>query len=240
MLINLLKFNLRMYLKSNKFIVPIIAFFSYLAMAYSIAPVSVLPSYILSSMVVFLIMVWISFSYNDVEAMIIEQVIYLKVKNKYEIWVSKILLMFLFGLIFSFVATIYPLVINAISNYALFDRAIQIRDVIVALIVHFVYACVGSMIGLIFNVHIFKNRKQAVTFIILIALVTLLKGLLEHDLPLTRIITWILPPLFNLSQKFTGMEFVNFNSIIYPLCATIIYIMIEIAFYIKLMKYKLF
>lgn len=236
----ILNYEYRKYMKSNKYIAPIIALFSYLAVSFSVGPLSVLSSYSLSAMCLFLIMVWVGFSFNEVKENIIEQVIYLKGKNKYAIWLSKTILMMIISFIFALVSTMYPILVNALNHFHLFKRTVRVEDVLIALLLHFIFAWIGSVIGMFFNEHIVKNRKLAVAYAAFIPLVTVIRGALEQDFPTCVLITWILPPIYHVSEVLSKMEFVNLGDLMIPLAQVFIYIFIEIVVYINLMKFKLY
>jgi hypothetical protein len=209
-------------------------------MAYSVIPVDVLPSFTLSATVTFLIMIWLGFSFNEAEALETEQIIFLKVKNKNYIGISKILLMLFLGILFSITGTLYPLIVNVINHFHVFTREVQALDIIFSLFVHILYGCLGSMIGLIFHGRIIKNRKEALLLVVFIAVISIVKGSIEQDIPITCIISWIIPPIYGLSIAATKTEYVAVRNLIYPLGLAMVYLVAEIFIYLKLFKHKLF
>lgn len=240
MLLSLLRFQLRNFLKSNKFIVPLVVFLAYQAMAYSIIPVDVLPSFTLSATVSFLVMVWLGFSFNEAEAAITEQILFIKVKRKSFISISKVLVMLIFGSFLAVLGTMYPLVLNIIHNGKAFTRMVVFTDVVYSLMLHMIYSLVGSLIGLIFHGRIIKKRKEALLIVIFIALITLIKGSLEQDIPIIRMVSWLFPPIYSVSTAGTTSDYLNIRELIIPLSFIIVYLGAEVIIYIKLTKYKLF
>lgn len=240
MILALLNFEFHKYIKSNKFIGPLIALLGFLAASYSIAPLSILSSFSLSSLWLYLIMMWIGYTYNDVKITATEQVVYLRVKKKSNIWLSKILFMFLICFVATLICLSYPLITNVINNNHLFDRPVEPNDILISILFHFLFGCVGSLIGLFLNERIISNRKLAVCYIALIGITTIVKDSIEDKQPIMQFITWILPPLNHAAGVLGQMEHLSYGVLMKPILLIILYIMVQAILYIQLMKYRLF
>ena len=97
MLISVLKYNFKMYMKSYKYIMPFFLFIIYTVMSYSIIPVDIVGSMISSATLIFALMRWIGFTYCNNVDLIAEEVLILKLKSHTRYWISKIFFYIIYG-----------------------------------------------------------------------------------------------------------------------------------------------
>ena len=81
MLMSVLKYNFKMYMKSYKYIMPFFLFIIYTVMSYYIIPVDIVGSMISSATLIFALMTWIGFTYCNNVDLIAEEVLILKLKS---------------------------------------------------------------------------------------------------------------------------------------------------------------
>lgn len=203
----LIKYHIRSYLKSNKGVMPLATLIIFLFFAYSNKPVNVVGSFTLSMVCVFYIMIWIGLTYNDIENPISEQLMVLKVHSEKKYYISKALMLVVIGIIISIITVFFPVVQNALNHFNLYARPINIMDVLIALILHCFVAFTASMTGSILHPRIMEDRKMAVVLTFLIALMGIVKVSINDKAPVTRLITWIFPPIANVMKMFSGEGF---------------------------------
>lgn len=213
-LIELLKYHFDIYTKSNKFIMPLVAWLAFMFVSYSIIPVGVVPSCLVSMVCLFFIMVWVSISYTELVEPVSEQIVLLKVRNDNLYYFSKLLFLIILGLIFSILGILFPSVQNVINGFKLYIRPITFYDIIAAFILYFVTSSLGAVTGMLLQPRIIKDRKIAVVSTFMIALMGLANGFLNSNVPFTRYITWVFPPLSNMIACFSGKKYFYLNDII--------------------------
>lgn len=211
---NLLKYHFNVYIKSNKYIMPLAAWLAFMLVAYSIIPVGVVPSCLVSMVCLFFIMVWMSISYTEIVEPVSEQILLLKVRNDNIYYLSKLAFLIIIGLIMSLIGILLPTIQNAVNGFKLYMRAITVYDIIAAFLLYLFISTLGAVTGILLQPRIMKDRKIAVVSTLTIALMGLAKGMLNSNIPFTRFITWIFPPLSNMIECFSGKDYFYINNII--------------------------
>ncbi|WP_303871593.1 hypothetical protein [Acetobacterium wieringae] len=220
---HLLIYHFKTYLKSYKLLLPFLIYLSYLFAAYGIMPFSIVSSFSESAGVLFCIMAYVGFSYSELENPITEQLILLRVNNDTLYYLSRLTVLLIIGFVMSFLGLLYPLVDNVVSDYHLFTRNLQVHDVAIGFILHFLMAFTGAMIGSFFHPRIFTSRKIAVLLLFFVTIMGIAKGSLTDLFPQTNLITWIFPPVFEILSAFRGMEFFNIPAVLLPAFGGIVY-----------------
>ena len=76
--------------------------------------------------------------------------------------------------------------------------------------------------------------------IILCALLSVVKGPLIKEFPITKVIVWILPPIYDVISAVMKDGRISLSILAIPVIYSVGYIFIQIFIYIKLMKKLLF
>lgn len=236
----LLKYNYKINIKCNKFIIPFLIFCLFQIIFYSTDAVNFTASIIVCANVVFCIMIWMSFSYCETQDWLTEQIVFIKVKNDKLYWLSKILFMWIVGIVLSLIGIVWPLTINLIKNGALFHNKITLNDVLLGFFIQILVALMGVLLGMIFQTKVIGNRNRAVMILCFITLLSIIKGPLIIEIPIAKVITWILPPVYDVISSCMGLGKFSLSVLAIPVLYSVIYILIQIFVYIKLMKKLLF
>jgi ABC-type transport system involved in multi-copper enzyme maturation permease subunit len=192
---------------------PLAALITFLFFLYTEIPVEIIGDFTLSMAALFFIMTWVGLTYNDIEDPISEQLLILKAHSEKKYYMSKGLFLILVGIAISIITVFFPVIKNALVNFRLYN----IMDILVALILHCFVAFTGSMTGSFLHPRIMKNRKQAITLTCLIALMAIVKISINDKMPLTRLVTWVFPPISDFMKLFMGATFYDMRQVIYIL-----------------------
>ena len=236
----LLKYNYKIYRKCNKFIVPLLVFFIFEKIYYSGGTTDFISSMIICSNIVFFIMAWMGFSYCESQDWLTEQIIFLKVRNNNLYWISKVLFMWIIGIVLSLSGILLPLIANLLSDGFLFGNKVTFIDVLLAFFIHALATLMGLLLGMIFQTKVIGSRNISVIIIILSALLSIIKGPLIIEFPISKVVTWILPPIYNVTSPCIENGRFSLNLFIIAVIYSVVYILIQIFTYIKLMKKLLF
>ncbi|NMF07212.1 hypothetical protein ACUH7Y_17680 [Clostridium beijerinckii] len=238
MLISVLKYNFKMYMKSHKYIMPFFIFIIYMVMAYSIRLLDIVGSMVSSAAFLFALMTWIGFTYYSNIELIAEEVLILKLKSHTRYWISKIIFMGVVGGFFSILSVGLPIIYNLICN--VFKYPVTFSDIFVSFIIHMFLSVIGALIGMLLQPRIISNRKMAILGAIFIVLMSIIKGPVINEVPYSKYVMWIFPPINEVSTAYLNLMHFNIPSLIMPLIIMIIYIFIESFILIKRMKKVLF
>lgn len=185
-------------------------------------------------------MAWMGFTYQDLQDLKTDQIVFLKVKNKNTYWVSKILFMFSVGSIMSLFGVIFPILYGSLRSKDLFFKDFTMNKVILGFCILILAAFMGAMLGMIFQRRVIGDRNRGILILVFIVLVAVIKKPITVEYSFTKAITWILPPISDLTNSCTKIESFSFGGLILYLGWGIFYVVLEIIAYIKLMKKVLF
>lgn len=236
----LLKYNYKLYRKYNRFILPLLFFFIFEKIYYSGGSTDFISSMMICSNIVFFIMAWMGFSYCESQDWLTEQVVFLKVENNNLYWISKVLFMWIIGIIVSLVGVIWPLVINSLSNETSFEKNVTLNNVLLFFFIQTLVSLMGVLLGMIFQTKIIGNRNIAVIIIILSVLLSVVKGPLIKEFPIAKVIAWILPPIYDVISSCMKDGGISSSILAISVLHSVGYILIQIFIYLKLMKKLLF
>lgn len=237
MLKALMNIGSKNYLRSNKIILPLIGYFAYFGIAYSVGPQKVIPSLVVQAIFMFFLMIIIAVTYCDAEHEVLQQILILKAgpKNKPFVYISKILVLSKILAILSVISTIYPFVRYYFGFSGLFDRGPNVSDALLGLIVIFEFGFLGLLIGVLINQSWIPSRKLQLCIIVLVAIVAVVENRIVEDIKVLRYLTWILPPLSVISKQINLKEYASINAF-WALGQGLIYCVIYIVLYLLIMS----
>ncbi|WP_242952642.1 hypothetical protein [Clostridium beijerinckii] len=207
-------------------------------MAYSIRLLDIVGSMVSSAAFLFALMTWIGFTYCSNIELIAEEVLILKLKSHTRYWVFKIIFMGVVGAFFSILSVGLPIIYNLICN--VFKYPVTFSDIFVSFIIHMFLSIIGALIGMLLQPRIISNRKMAILGAIFIVLMSIIKGPVINEVPYSKYVMWIFPPINEVSTAYLNLMHFNIPNLIMPLIIMIIYIFIESFILIKRMKKVLF
>lgn len=232
----LIKYQVRIYFKSSKIIMPLLLWLIFLRISYSQKPLEYNPNIVMSAGVLFFIMTWIGYSYMDLEDSISEQIIILKIQNMNLYHCSKMMFLILIGAIMALIGIAFPVLQNIAIGETLFKRDIIFCDIIGGVLLHCITAFNGAVVGALFHPRIIRNRKIAVLLALSVALIGYTTGVVEKNIPITRFFTWIFPPVYKILESFNGYEYFSVRNMVFPILYGSIYSVIVILIQISLLK----
>ncbi|WP_242976472.1 hypothetical protein [Clostridium diolis] len=207
-------------------------------MAYSIRLLDIVGSMVSSAALLFALMTWIGFTYYSNIELIAEEVLILKLKSHTRYCISKIIFMGVVGAFFSILSVGLPIIYNLICN--VFKYPVTFSDIFVSFIIHMFLSIIGALIGMLLQPRIISNRKMAILGAIFIVLMSIIKGPVINEVPYSKYVMWIFPPINEVSTAYLNLMHFNIANLIMPLIIMIIYIFIESFILIKRMKKVLF
>jgi len=237
---NLISYFFISYFKNSKSIFSLIFWIGYLHIIYYELDQRWIKVNIGIIPCLFIIMVYVGFTYINNVDMTEEQLIILKVKDVNVYYTSKVCFLYIIGLIFSVIAVIFPLMKNFIINNQLFLTTIEVGDVIGALIVLLMVAILGANVGIIFQPRYIKNRNIAIMLTVLLTILSIIKKLISQKCYLTKNILWILPPLGDIISMLDSKMFFKFEDVVVVSSYTLIYSIILMVVLRLILKRKLF
>lgn len=200
MLKELVKYRFKQYLKTSKVAMPLLVLVAVQYVLYSMIPVGVVESFVLSCIYIFLIMVWVSLGASDLEDPVSEQIIILRIQSEVKYYLSQILFLASLSAAAAFLAVLAPVLLNLVNHNQVFIRSLAPPDIICSYMLLWASAFLGSSLGDFFPARIMKDRKSAILLTLLITIISVAKVSILDTLPLPALLLCFVPPM---SEVFT-------------------------------------
>lgn len=201
----LVKFQLQIYFRGNKFVMPLALTSVFIYMIYSTMPVTVVDSILVSCYFAFLTMVWIGFSTSSDENPVMEQIQLLRIQSRWLYYMSKMVFLVTIGGLVSCICTFFPVVQNLLNGGNLFTRQLTGYDVLNGLILLIGYSFVGGAMGSLLHPRVMKDRKTAVALTALLTLLSLTRKAWMKNTPL-RVLAWCFPPVDKVAEVYRDVD----------------------------------
>ena len=232
------KYETEKLLKSRKWLVPAIIFIMYLGMYYSVGPLDILSSFGICSLVVFVGVVAMFFMYNGIHYQAMDQTVFIRISGKKSFYIGKVLLVGKVSIIGAAISILVPVMQYVINGKDFFTTSLTMEKVISGFVLYVLSGVCGGMTALLLNDRFISKKEASIVLCILLVLLTIIKGGLYEKFPVTRLVTWVLPPLYDLSFAYShGNDFLFRNTGIYFLWMGF-YLVLQILFYVWLMDRK--
>lgn len=231
-MIGLLKYNYKIYIKNNKFIIPLICFCIFQYIYYSEGKDNFHPGVIFCSNITFCVMIWMGFIYCEFQDSRTEEIMYLRVNNEKVYWLSKILFMFSIGIGVSLLGTVWAIVKC--------EEGRQLSNILFAFILQLTASFLGVMIGMILQIKVTGSKNRSILFMIFCGLISMIKMPIIKECSYLKFIMWIFPPISDFTYSCMGSSEFSLQNSGMSCVYCVIYILILIFIYYKLMKKILF
>lgn len=222
-------------LHSSRLIIPLLVLFIYFGVAYSTAPLDILKSYSLCSLVVYLFMLCAGVVNEDMSYPVIEQTILVKMGRRSQFYIGKAAVICIISFLVSLVSVFVPVLLNVAQNNHLFTRSFAASDIISGIMLFWLIGMSGGISGLYANGRIISNRKIAVVLSALFGVLVIIKGPVIKALPEAGYIAWVLPPVHDISTAYSKAQYFSLNDTLIYFMWLAVYIIIQTAAYAGIM-----
>ncbi len=236
MLKALCRFEMDKLLKSSRLVVPLLILFAYIGIAYAVGPLRVASSFGICSLVLFVLMVSIGVMEDGLGYAMIEQTMLVRLRNKSLFYLGKAALMAAVSLVFAAISVLAPVLIDLMNGGTLFSRGVVLSDILSGFVLFALSGMCGGVTGLFAHHRIIQNRKTAILLCIAFALLTIIKGAMNSQVQALVYVTWILPPVHDLSVSYSKGDFFNFGSTWMYFLWLAGYIAIQIVAYVAILR----
>lgn len=200
-MIGIMKFAFRDYVRTYRYIGPLLVYVLALLFIYSVVPNPVMPSYSLTASLLFAIATWLGFGYVDAEDATQQQIGMLHAGSPVKYYVCKLAVMLAAALILAAITTAYPIA------FAKFDRQPALGEAMSAFVGHAGLAALGIVVSFLFTYRLVRKLSHAVVGLFLTVALSFASGGIGNALPdAIRFVVWLLPPVFPVMDAFNRYE----------------------------------
>lgn len=232
---NLVRLERDQYLHSTRMLFPFILYAGYLVIAYNVAPQNILDSFSVCSLMVFICMLAIGVMYDEISSDMIEQAVLVKMEQGYILYLAKVLFLSIVSCLLATLSIIYPVVIHLINGSSFFTRNFVISDILSGFFLFFLTGTSGALLGLFVNKRVIHKRSIGILIAFFLAFAIIVKGSINEEFAFTQLITWVFPPVYNLSISYSLGDYFSLNETIFNYIWLLVYCILEGGGYIWLM-----
>lgn len=204
---NLVKLQLQIYFKGTQFVMPLVGSAVFLYMMYSIKPLDIVSSFLISSVFLFLMMVWVGLSATFGEDTVTEQLLLLRVQSEVCYYLSKVLFLICIALLADILYAAFPVIQNILNGSDLFTRPVILADVGNALLLQGGSAIAGATLGSLLHPRVLKDRKMILILTVFLTALTVTSTAFIDVIPAMKWILWILPPVMIPAEIYGNADF---------------------------------
>lgn len=188
------KFNMVLYFKSPRFVVPLLAnsiflFVMYYEHAGKYDIVSVLS---ITVFFIFYLMLWVGNSIISLKNEKLEQILMLRI-GKYKVSISELIFVSVLSLLVMIICYGIPVLFNFIGSGFLIKQ--QLPNILYTLVIVWFSGIIGGVIGSFFHNNIIKDRKMVALISVLIAILSLSREAIIEQMQCAKYVLFFLPPL---------------------------------------------
>ncbi|KJB88975.1 hypothetical protein AZ66_04365 [Paenibacillus sp. E194] len=222
MLKSTIRYLLRNYSRSYRYIPPLFTFLISLGLFYTYTPNPIMGSFSFTTMLIYVFAAWFSYSFLKTEHSVQEELTILHVKSRALYLIGLICSVALLMCFIVVVAIAYPIVFDK------FDEPIRFEHLIVGLFTHLSSALLGIAISLYFAKRV-ERASYAIGGILLILALSFCQGALIAKAGIAgALLSWVFPPAYH-----TMNMLLNYSS--YTMASTVGTIGLSIGYAVLLM-----
>lgn len=217
------RYQYKQYILSAKYVVPFIGLFAVFGIMYSVTPIAVVSNFAVMSLVLFIFMVGIGVTCQEIEPEVSEQIIILRMRSERKYYLGQVLFSGILSGMVTVLSLCYPVIFHYWHKKMLFTRNICASDMTGGFLLMFACSFVGSMVGGIFSPRIIRERKMGMTLTVICTLVSVVKIGIVEEVPISKYILWIMPPVSDMVRWFMKTEYFQMGKVLEAFCILMIY-----------------
>lgn len=236
----LIRYHFVVYMKTNKYIMPLLAWIMIMFCAYMQKPLEIVSSYMVSLGALFFVATWVNITYLDSVDQVGEQIMLLKASTRRKYYASKVTFMILLGAILSLIGVFFPVVQNIANGGDMFTRSFTGMDIVSSALLHLVVTCICTSVALLFQPQVMKNRKMSLLCTVFVLLFGLLKLAIRDDFPVSKYFLWIFPPMSDILSQFSNIDIFYVGSLCKASAFGIVYSLVLVIIAQSIVNKKLY
>jgi len=192
---SLIKYNLSYYIKSAKYLPPVICFAAFFAFNYQVAPIGIWSNLHITGIAIFILSSWVGMSFMNSEDKTQQYITRLHVKNETIYYLSKIVSIIIFLIPFYLITILRP------SIFGMFTRDILFSEILIYIVVYFLVSLLGVSAGIFFHYDLLSGEMAILTHILFVILAIVPFNVIFADNIFVVYASYLLPPINFLAEK---------------------------------------
>ena len=198
--INLLTFHIVTFLRSSKYVMPIIFLLTLqlsIYLAIQARPVNFVSAMLQAEFYAFVIAIWFGFSSNDWNEEVTEQLLILRAKNEFFYYSIYVIFLFIISAFISLISVIIPLIFNVVNHNEFFAHISSGKDFFLACLLFLGSSFAGISLGALFHPRIIKEKKFALLYTLLVGILSITRASVVNNQEILKYVMWVFPTIAN-------------------------------------------
>lgn len=212
--VNMMKYRLRRYFCSSRPVIPLIVTVCFLGVMYSIKPMNVGSGYVMSGVLQFILMVFVTLNMVETQEMVEEQLLLLHGNSKGKYFLAKEVTLLVISGIYGVILTIGPVVVNWINHFTFFNRKLTAYDVAMGAVIIIGSGLAGTAIGMILHPRIIGDRKLAVMVSVGLMILSIAKDGIIEEYAYFKLFGMLLPSVMKPARDLGNGDFFELSAVV--------------------------
>lgn len=190
---------------------PFVAAALFLFTMYSVKPLEIVSSYLISGTAAFFLMVWIGMTTAQSEQPAAEQMLYLRMENAAAYYGTKFIFLVCIAFIMGIFFTFFPVLQNYLNGGRLFTGRLGVFEILNAFFVQFGMGIGGSSLGNFLHPRVMKDRKFAIVLTVFASALCIAMPAIIQWQPALKWVLWIFPPATITAEVYGAAQSFRFS-----------------------------
>ncbi|WP_078552907.1 hypothetical protein [Bacillus alkalicellulosilyticus] len=183
-------YQLISFIRSLKFIPPVIIFCAWVFILYAYKNVPILSSYAITSIVMYLVMTWVTMSIFTLDEESEKHILFSHLRKKLNYLIGKWITILIIMIPLLLFAVFYPIFTGS------FNGSMSLKLYIITFYSHLVFMAFGILVGTLFSATTLATKKYTWVSSVLIIVISLASKSIIEMMTLFSLILWVFPPVF--------------------------------------------
>ena len=211
-LFSVVQYHYSVFFKKMRAYPPLVFWILYLFISYQQVPSNIVQSYSASSMFLFFVMVWLSYTFFSDFDDVSEGLLLLQINNRFLHVAGKIIFLAVVCFFASAAGVVYPFILDMISRVIgspFYPIGIRFSDFFGGLFLHFIVGTIGVSLAYLFHPIISGRRSNNAALVLALIIFAMLGVTKNQVFDMQGMISYVLlifPPIYEILSMFTRAE----------------------------------
>ena len=224
------KYRLHRYFYSSRPVIPFIIILCFIRIMYSIKPMGVCSGYILSGVLQFVLLTFVTLNMNGNEKIVEEQLLFFHGHRWRVYCIARDITFLLISCFYGAMLAIGPVIVNCFNGFSFFNRSLTVEDVGLGAIIILGNGLAGIAIGDLLQPRIMNDRKMAIATAVGIMILSIVKDAIIEKCSAFVFIRIFLPSVMKAARDLGNGDYFETQSVmVFLLMMVLYYLVIVIA-----------
>lgn len=225
-IVDMTKYRLHRYFYSSRPVIPFIIIVCFIRIMYSVKPMGVCSGYILSGVLQFVLLTFVTLNMNGNEKIVEEQLLFFRGHRWSVYCIAREITFLLISCFYGAMLAIGPVIVNCFNEFSFFNRRLTVEDVGLGAIIIFGNGFAGIAIGDVLHPRIMNDRKMAIITAVGIMVLSIVKDAIIEKCSAFVFIGIFLPSVMKAARDLGNEDYFKIQSVIVFILMMVLYYLV--------------